>query len=340
MITGDHPATAEAIARDVGLTQDGEILTGPELDGMSDDRLRRSIGQTAIYARVVPEQKLRLVEALKAEGEVVAMTGDGVNDAPALKAAHIGIAMGSRGTDVAREASDLVLLDDDFSSIVRAIRMGRRIFDNLQKAMAYIVAIHVPIAGLTLVPILLSWPPILQPVHVVFLELIIDPACSIAFEAEPEEADVMRRPPRRSDRPLFGGWVLALSLLQGASVLLIVLTVFGIALYRQKGALDARALAFTTLIMANLGLIVTNRSWTRTIGETLRTPNPAARWVIGGAIILLLAVLYVPLLRDLFHFSTLHADDLAISLAAGVLSILWFEGLKAVRGRWRRLGTN
>src|SRR6185369_14922157 len=185
MITGDYPGTAQNIARQIGLEPAGEVITGPELDRMSDAELQRRIDSVNIFARVVPEQKLRLVNALKANGEVVAMTGDGVNDAPALKAAHIGIAMGERGTDVAREAASLVLLDDDFSSIVEAVRQGRRIFDNLKKGMAYILAIHVPIAGMTLIPVLMEWPLVLLPVHIAFLHLIIDPACSIVFEAEP-----------------------------------------------------------------------------------------------------------------------------------------------------------
>jgi Ca2+-transporting ATPase len=333
MITGDYPGTARSIARQVGLSPSEEVITGPELEAMSEAELRRRVETVNVFARVVPEQKLRLVNALKAAGAVVAMTGDGVNDAPALKAANVGIAMGGRGTDVAREAAALVLLDDDFASLVAAIRQGRRIFDNLQKAMAYTFAVHVPIAGMSLLPVLLGWPLVLTPVHVVFLELIIDPTCSVVFEAEPEEADVMRRPPRDPHARLFGRRTLGLSLLQGASVLVIVLAVFAVALYRGQGELDARALSFTTLIVANLGLILANRSWSRTILASFRTPNPFLWWVVGGAVVFLGCVLYVPFLRDLFRFSTLHPDDLLLCLASGAVSVLWFEGLKWFRSR-------
>lgn len=332
MITGDYPGTAQAIAKQIGLPYN-KVLTGPEIEGISDLELRQCVKDISIFSRVIPEQKLRLVNVLKAEGEVVAMTGDGVNDAPALKAADIGIAMGGRGTDVAREAASLVLLDDDFTSIVRAIRLGRRIFDNIKKAMAYILAIHVPIAGMSLIPVLLEWPLILLPVHVVFLELIIDPSCSIVFEAEPEEDDVMRRPPRDPRRQLFSRRVAGLSILQGLSVLIVTLAVFTISIYRGQGEAEARALMFTTLIIANLGLILTNRSWSRTILETLSSPNAALWWVVGGALIFLALVLYIPFLRNLFQFTYLHFIDLAICLMAGIASIIWFEGLKLFNSR-------
>jgi Ca2+-transporting ATPase len=337
MITGDYPGTAKSIARQIGLTPADKFITGPEMEELDDLRLQERIKKVNIFARVLPRQKLRLVEAFKAEGEVVAMTGDGVNDAAALKSAHIGIAMGGRGTDVAREAASLVLLDDDFSSIVQAIRLGRRIFDNLKKAMAYIFAIHVPIAGMSLLPIIFHWPLVFFPVHIAFLELVIDPASSLIFEAEPEEANVMKRPPRDPKEPLFGRRMILLSLLQGLGILVVILAVFLISWRRGQGVPEARALTFTALIIANLSLILTNRSWSRTILATLRTPNKALWWIIGGAAAFLGAVLYVPLLRDLFQFSRLHWDDLFVCLAAGILSIAWFEVLKIFRNGRRAL---
>ena len=328
MITGDYPETAQSIARQVGLMQMGAIVTGAELDRMSDAELEQRIQSTNIFARAVPEQKLRLVNALKAKGEVVAMTGDGVNDAPALKAAQIGIAMGERGTDVARESAALVLLDDDFSSIVQAVKLGRRIFDNLRKAMSYLIAIHIPIAGMSLIPVLFKLPLVLLPVHVAFLHLIIDPACSIVLEAEPAEATVMQRPPRNPKEPLFGKKTLSLAVLQGGGILAIVLAIFAIALYRKQGEFDARALTFTTLILANLGLILSEGSTSRLSFKILKSPNPALWWVLGGGLLFLGLVLYVPFLRHLFSFSFLHPIDLAICLGGGAISLLWFELLK------------
>ncbi|HEY3375826.1 MAG TPA: cation-translocating P-type ATPase [Candidatus Aquicultor sp.] len=333
MITGDYPGTAQSIAREIGLQRVDEYITGMELADMDELELERRIETVNIFARVVPEQKLRIVSALKANGEIVAMTGDGVNDAPALKASNIGVAMGGRGTDVAREAASLVLLDDDFASIVRSVKLGRRIYDNIRKALAYIFAVHVPIIGMSLIPVLFDMPLVLLPVHIVFLELIIDPASSVVFEAEPEEADVMDRPPRDPKEPLFGSRLISISILQGISVLLIVLAVYRIALYLGHGETDTRALTFTTLIFANLALILTNRSWSRSILATLRSPNAALWWVVGGAVVFLSLVLYVPFLRSLFRFAPLHLNDLAISLAAGLASVLWFEALKLFSSR-------
>jgi len=331
MITGDYPLTAQNIASQIGLTLQDGIITGTELDAMSDEDLRQRISRTTLFARAVPEQKLRIVQALKTNGEVVAMTGDGVNDAPALKAADIGIAMGERGTDVARESASLVLLDDNFTSIVSAVRMGRRIFDNLKKAMAYIFSIHVPIAGMSLIPVLFTMPLILLPVHIVFLELIIDPACSIVFESEKEEAGVMKRPPRRKDEGLFTRRILVLSLLQGFVVLAVVMVIYVSALSRGLAEPEVRALTFTTIVAANLCLILTNRSWSDTLITSLRTPNRALLWVFAGTIVSLLHVLYVPVLQNLFRFGTLSLPDLGTCLAAGALSVAWFEIFKSRR---------
>jgi Ca2+-transporting ATPase len=331
MITGDYPVTAQSIAQQIGLTPRHEIVTGPELDVMTDEELQRKIKTANVFARVVPEQKLRLVNALKANGEIVAMTGDGVNDAPALKAAHIGVAMGGRGTDVARESASLVLLDDDFSSIVRAVRMGRRIFDNLKKAMAYILAIHVPIAGMSLIPVLFNWPLVLLPVHIAFLQLIIDPACSTAFEAEREESTVMARPPRDPKAPMFGLRTTVIALLQGLSALAIVAGIFAWALHTGKSESYSRALAFTTLIIANVSLIWTNRSWTGTILHTFRSRNVALWTVTAGALTLLCLVLYVPFLNQLLRISSLGFRDLVLCGVAGCASILWFEAWKLTK---------
>ena len=332
MITGDYPATARAIAAQAQLdaVDASQILTGDAMAGMSDTELQMRMKTVSVCARIAPEQKLRIVQALKANGEIVAMTGDGVNDAPALKAAHVGVAMGGRGTDVAREAASLVLLDDNFASIVRAVRLGRRIFDNLRKSMSYILAVHVPIAGMALLPVLMGWPTVLFPLHIAFLELVIDPACSMVFENEPSEADVMQRPPRDATAQLFGGMTLALALLQGLGVLLAVLGAYAwSASWLPENA--ARAFAFTTLVMGNLALILSNRSRTGSLWASLRVPNRTL-WVVAGVTLGFLALaLYWPWLARLFYFSPLAGFDVLLALGLGALSVVWFEVIKYSR---------
>lgn len=337
MITGDYPATARAIAQQAGLAdreseRDSDVLTGDEIATLSDEALRERMATVSICARIAPEQKLRIVQALKARGDIVAMTGDGVNDAPALRAAHVGVAMGTRGTDVARESASLVLIDDNFAAIVAAVRLGRRIFDNLRKAMSYILAVHVPIAGMAMLPVLLGWPALLYPMHIALLELIIDPACSIAFENEPAESDVMQRPPRDANAPLFGGATLWLALLQGLGVLAVAMAAFAWASPRIPEA-EARAFAFATMVTGNLALILSNRSATRSLWATLRTPNRTLWVVVGLAFALLLAALYTPWAVGVLRFAPLPLHELVVACGLGLLSVLWFEGIKWLRRR-------
>ena len=326
MITGDYPVTAMNIAREIGLKNHHVAISGTDLQEMTEDELCERIRTVNVFARVVPEQKLKIVNALKRNGEVVAMTGDGVNDAPALKAAHIGIAMGEKGTDVAREASSLVLMDDNFASIVGAVKMGRRIFDNLQKALGYIFAIHVPIAGLSLIPVFFAnLPLLLWPVHIVFLELIIDPACSIIFEAEKEEKNVMSRPPRDINKPFFGANKIWLSCSQGVGILVIVYAVYFYGLKIGYSEQEDRALAFTTLIAANIAVILSNRSWTLNIFQILGTSNKTVKWVVGGASIFLVLILNVPFLLNLFQFAKISLMEALGCILLGFSSIIWFE---------------
>lgn len=332
MITGDYPVTAINIGKEVGIRDPEFCITGQELQDMSEEELCERIRNVNIFARVVPEQKLKIVNALKRNNEIVAMTGDGINDAPALKSANIGVAMGEKGTDVAREASSLVLMDDNFASIVGAVRMGRRIFDNLQKALGYIFAIHVPIAGLSLVPVFFGGLPlILWPVHIVFLELIIDPACTMVFEAEKEEKNVMQRKPKDIDEPFFGRGKIIVSCLQGVGILLVCFLVYFIGLNMGYSEKSIRTLTFVTLICSNIAVILSNRSWTSDIFKILATPNKAVFWIAGGAFVFLIVILNIQVLIDLFMIEKMRFAELLICMIAGFSSIIWFEIYKKIR---------
>lgn len=330
MITGDYPGTALAIAREVGLDHAAGCITGPELRVMSDDELAGRVRTVSVFARMVPEQKLRLIRALKRNGDVVGMTGDGVNDAPALRAADIGIAMGARGTDVARESAALVITDDDFASIAGGIRQGRGIFNNLRKAMSYIIAVHVPIFGMSIIPVFVSdWPLILLPVQVAFLELIIDPACSIVFESEDVDPSVMDRPPRGLLEPMFGRRVLVIAGLQGLSSLAAVGSVYLWAVLGDRPDDSVRSITFATLVIGNLALILVNRSWRLSIWQSFRQrKNGALKWILGAASTLLVVVLSVPWSRAAFNFGPIRFLDWAVALAAGVIGVAWFEAYK------------
>jgi Ca2+-transporting ATPase len=323
MITGDYPVTAQVIAREAGIDAQS-VLSGDALATMSDTELAQAARKTSVFARIRPDQKLRLVEALKHDGEIVAMTGDGVNDAPAMKAAHIGIAMGGRGTDVARESSSLVLLHDDFTSIVATIRLGRRIYGNLRKAIEYIVAVHIPIAGLALIPLIFGLPLMLMPIQIAFLEMVIDPACSIVFEAEGEERDVMQRPPRPSKMPVLPRNQAVWAAIQGLAALAVTGLALLLGVKWKMAENELRAMVFATLVLANMGLILVNRSLTASLKETLLRPNPTL-WILATAVFSLLVVaLYWTPAQALFHLGTLRADELAICLVAeiGLLALL------------------
>jgi len=328
MVTGDHAHTALSIARELGLPA-AQVLTGSELDELSDAALRARLHEVQVFARIVPQQKLRLVEAFKANGEIVAMTGDGVNDAPALKSAHIGVAMGKRGTDVAREAAGLVLLNDDFASLVATVRLGRRIYDNLRRAMSYALAVHLPIVGMTLLPVLLGEPLLLLPAHIMFLQLIIDPACSIFFEAEAADKNIMQRPPRAANEALFGGRRLTISLTQGGIALAIAAAIYFWTRAAGHDEDTVRALVFAAMVAGNIALVFGNRS------ATASQSNPSLWWIVAGGISGLALALTVPALRELFHFS----GELTLIASYGLLAAgsvyLLVAGLKLAMSQGR-----
>lgn len=326
MLTGDHPITASSIAEKIGLQNPKEVITGTQLDALNETELMNSVKKVNVFSRVMPSQKLRLVEALKKSGEIVAMTGDGVNDAPALKNSDIGIAMGGRGTDVARESADIVLLDDDFSSIVEAIRTGRRIYENIKNALVYLFAIHVPIAGLSVIPILTKLPLVLLPSHIAFLHLIIEPASSIAFEIEPAGKDIMAKMPRSPQERLFNRKLWFVSLLRGSVLLIAVMCVYVISLSKGQGEADSRTLVISTLILSNTFLIFLSRGPDISFYSKITTkPNKVVKWISVASIIMLVAALYIPQMRAILHFTYLHPIDIFICIAVTLITTILSE---------------
>ncbi len=316
MITGDHHTTATSIALKIGLKNAQKVLTGNDLRELTDNQLLIQLPNVNIYSRVSPEQKLRLVRLLKSTGEVVAMTGDGVNDAPALKAADIGIAMGGRGCDVARESAALVLLDDDFGSIVESIRLGRRIYKNLQLAIGYLFAIHIPIAGLSIIPVFFNLPLVLLPAHIAFLHLIIEPSCSIAFEASHSNDNLMLESPRLKTASLFELKIWLTSVIQGLSIMLVLIATYYFILNQNRGEQVARGLVFSMLIVANIFLIFSKLG---------KKPGITSKLIAFFSCFLVIVVFWLSSLRSLFSFSSLLPFDFFIAVVLGAFSVLWWE---------------
>jgi Ca2+-transporting ATPase len=329
MITGDHAATARSIAMQAGIAE-GDVLTGADLASLDDNQLAERLKTVTVFARIMTEQKLRIVEAFKADGEIVAMTGDGVNDAPSLKAAHIGVAMGKRGTDVAREASAIVLLEDDFGSIVHSVSLGRRIYDNIRKASGFIFAVHVPIAGLAVLPLILGLPLLLGPVHIALLQMVIDPVCALVFEAEPAEADIMQRPPRNPREALFSLPMVAWSIFQGGFAFCILATAFLLKTWSGMPETTLRAFIFFALVAEIVALILVNRSFSASIGKAVFRPNTALRNVLVTIVAITGLILFLPQAQALLKFGQISWADMALAIGLGTVLLLLLEGSKPI----------
>jgi P-type Ca2+ transporter type 2C len=333
IVTGDNAATTNAIAQQIGLKGADRSISGDELMALSEDELRNKVQEVNVFTRMFPDAKLRIINALKANNEVVAMTGDGVNDGAALKAAHIGIAMGKRGSEIAKQAASLILREDDLSKMVDAIAMGRRIYSNLKKAIRYIISIHIPIILTVFIPLALGWvfPNIFSPVHVIFLELIMGPTCSIIYENEPMEEDTMKQKPRSYSINFFSWKELSTSIIQGFAITLGTLGAYQYSVSIENDEATTRSTVFIVLIAANLMLTLVNRSFYYSIFTTIRYKNNLVLLIIGTTLLLTGLLLYIPIFSSFFGFQPLNVELLCISILIGFLSVLWFELIKLAR---------
>lgn len=327
MLTGDYPGTAISIAKEIGLSDVSSVITGDELAQLSDEQLAEHIKTVCIFARVIPGQKLRLIRALQSNGEVVGMTGDGVNDAPALRAADIGIAMGRRGTDVARESAALIITDDDFTSIAHGIQQGRRIYANLRKAMSYVIAVHIPIFGMALVPVFVSdWPLVLLPAQIAFLELIIDPTCSVVFESEEADPRIMEDKPRKIQEKILNKQIFLTAIIQGVVVLITTLGIYLWSLSTSRNDDQVRSITFATLMIGNISLILVNRSRSLTILMTMRTrSNSSIKWILAASAAMLVLIFNISWFQDAFNLTFLSPTEWLIAVTSGLCSVFWFE---------------
>lgn len=333
IITGDNARTTNAIAQEIGFQGLDKSITGDELMKLSDTDLQSKVMNINVFSRMFPEAKLRIINALKANGEIVAMTGDGVNDGPSLKAAHIGIAMGKKGTSIAKDAASIILVEDDLSKMVEAVAMGRKIYTNLKKAIQYIISIHIPIILIVFLPLALGWiyPNIFSPLHVILLELIMGPTCSIIYENEPAEADTMQKGPRPITSTFFKAKELGISILQGIIITVGLLFIYQLSVHNEYSENMTRSMVFLTLITANVVLTLVNRSFYYSLWVTLQYKNILVSMIIGAALFLVLMLFLIPFFRALFNFELISFFQLALCVATGSISVLWFEVMKYLR---------
>ncbi|OQP49811.1 hypothetical protein A4H97_28410 [Niastella yeongjuensis] len=345
LLTGDYAETAVNICKQTGIKAYMKHVTGDQVLLMKEEELKNTVEAVSLFVRMFPEAKQQVINALKSNGYIVAMTGDGVNDAPALKASDIGIALGKKGTEMAKQAADLIITDDDLGKVVEAIRQGRKIFSNLKKAIRYIISIHIPIILTAAVPVLLGWkyPHIFTPIHIIFLELIMGPTCSIFFEREPVEDNIMVLPPRKRSISLFEQDELLISIVQGLIITIGVLWLYHFSMNNGASFYHTRTLVYTTLVISNIFLTFANRSFTENFVKTIHYKNRLAPWILLISILFLAVIYFVPLIQSIFGLSTITLTDFLLCTGVAFIAVFWFEIYKTnlykpeqpvIRKRW------